>query len=118
LITGNIVEEDGVKYIEFYDTEYKEAWTDESGSHEAGDYIITDYTKWFMVHSNWGETGAYWWGEARNVYIIYGTPSSGINDINNASVGKSNKTYNLMGQEVNASAKGLVIRDGKKFVVK
>jgi hypothetical protein len=28
------------------------------------------------------------------------------------------KTYNLMGQEVNANAKGLIIRDGKKMLNK
>lgn len=118
-ITGNVGQlEDGRKIIEFYDTEYREAWTDENGDHEAGNYIITDYTKWFMVHSNWGEDGAYWWGEARNVYLIWGEKTTGINAISNVPVKTTGKTYNLMGQEVNPAAKGLVIRDGRKMLVK
>jgi hypothetical protein len=119
LITGNVsVDTDGTKYIEFYDTEYREAWTDESGEHEAGNYIINDYTKWFMVHSTWGETGAYWWGEARNVYIaIPNAQGAGISDVK-TNAKSTVKTYNLMGQEVNASAKGLIIRDGKKMLNK
>lgn len=40
--------------------------------------------------------------------------NSGISSVDNAAV-KSGKTYNLFGQEVPASTKGLVIRDGKKF---
>ena len=118
LITGNIADEDGMRYIEFYDTEYKEAWTDEYGEHEAGNYIITDYTKWFMVHSTYGEKGAYWWGEARNVYIAIPTETTGISELKNDGRQQASKTYNLMGQEVNAAAKGLVIKDGKKMIVK
>ena len=118
LITGNISDEDGMRYIEFYDTEYKEAWTDESGEHEAGNYIINDYTKWFMVHSNWGDNGAYWWGEARNVYIAIPTETTGISELKNDGRQQTSKAYNLMGQEVNAAAKGLVIKNGKKMIVK
>ena len=121
-ITGNVfVEEDGTKVIEFYDTEYRDAWTDEYGDHEAGDYILTDYTKWFMCHSNWGENGAYWWGEARNVYLVIPPTEpadiEGIATINDSV--KDTKTFNLMGQQVNrADAKGIIIRDGKKLMVK
>ena len=130
-ITGTVSQlKDGRKLIEFYDTEYREATYYQEGDEipegkqvgdvktEAGDYIITDFTKWFMVHSNWGENGAYWWGEARNVYLVYGEKTTGINAISNAPVNQTAKTYNLMGQEVNASAKGLIIRDGKKMLVK
>lgn len=97
---------DGRNVVEFYDT-------DDEG------YIIKDYTNWFMVHSTWGEQGAYWWGEARGVYVIWGEPdASGISNVNTAKSNAAGKTYNLMGQQVSASAKGLVIRDGKKFVNK
>lgn len=118
-ITGTLYDlEDGRKLIEFYDTEYKEAWTDEYGEHEAGNYYIRDYTKWFMVHSTYGEKGAYWWGEARYAYIVYGDAiDTGIKELN-TSRQKSGKTYNVQGQQVGAGAKGLLIRDGKKFVVK
>ena len=114
-IVGTIEELPGGKLIRFYDTEYKEAWTDEYGDHEAGNYYITDYTKWFMVHSTWGENGAYWWGEARYVYIfIPNAEADGISDVN-TNVNNNLKTFNLMGQQVK-NAKGIVIRDGKKFV--
>jgi hypothetical protein len=71
-----------------------------------------------MVHSTWGETGAYWWGEARNVYIAI--PNAEPAGISNVKTNAKNtvKTYNLMGQEVNANAKGLIIRDGKKLINK
>lgn len=97
---------DGRNVVEFYDS-------DDEG------YIIKDYTNWFMVHSTWGEQGAYWWGEAYGVYVIWGEPdASGISNVNTAKSNAAGKTYNLMGQQVSASAKGLVIRDGKKFVNK
>ena len=118
-ITGNVsIEEDGTKVIEFYDTEYKEAWTDEDGTeHEAGNYVIRDLTKYFMVHSTYGESGAYFWGEAQMVYIVIPNPSVGINELKVN--GRNNmKTYNMMGQQVSPTAKGLLIRDGRKFINK
>lgn len=118
-ITGNVGKtKDGSKVIEFYDTEYREAWTDESGDHEAGYYILTDYTKWFMVHSTWSERGAYWWGEARNIAIIIPDASSGVNELKADARNNNAKTYNLMGQQVSGKTKGLVIRDGRKFMNK
>jgi hypothetical protein len=120
LITGNITEEDGVKYIEFYETEYKEAWTDPDGTeHPAGNYYITDYTKWFMVHSTWGDSGAYWWGEARYTSIAIPLETTGITELkNDGRQLTTSKTYNLLGQEVTPATKGLVIKDGKKMIVK
>lgn len=120
LITGNVsTDEEGNKMIEFYDTEYREAWTDEQGDHEAGEYIINDYTKWFMVHSNYGENGAYWWGEARNVYLIIPADgAAGITEAKATAAQNNAKVYNLLGQEVNGDVKGLVIKNGKKYVNK
>ena len=120
-ITGTLYDlEDGRKLSEFYDTEHKEAWTDPDGTeHEEGDYYILDRTKWFMVHSTYGEQGAYWWGEARWAYIIFGEKNTtGINEVNTANKTTTAKAYNMMGQQVGANAKGLLIRDGKKFIVK
>ena len=116
-ITGNITVEDGLKYIEFYDTEYKEAWTDEQGDHEAGNYIITDYTKWFMVHSTWGDTGAYWWGEARNVYLVMADDASGISNVK-VTPNTNDAIYNLAGQRVDNKYKGIVIKNGNKMIQK
>ena len=105
--TGHVYElTDGRKLIEFYDTD------DE-------DYIIKDYTKWFMVHSTWGDSGAYWWGEAYGVYLIWGEASgAGINEVNTVNKTAAAKTYNMMGQEVGKDAKGLLIRDGRKYIAK
>ena len=50
--------------------------------------------------------------------ILYKDDSTGINEISSASKNTTGKTYNVMGQQVGANAKGLLIRDGKKFVVK
>ena len=105
-IVGKVSElKDGRKAIEFYDT-------DEEG------YIHTSSTQFFMVHSTYGDSGAYWWGEAQGLWVLYGSETTGVNAIISANNNGIAKSYNLMGQEVNASAKGLVIRDGKKFVVK
>lgn len=41
-----------------------------------------------------------------------------INEVNTVKKTAAAKTYNMMGQEVGKDAKGLLIRDGKKFVVK
>ena len=42
--------------------------------------------------------------------------STGISSVNAAAVKKNGKTYNMAGQEVSSSAKGIVIKNGKKYV--
>lgn len=42
--------------------------------------------------------------------------STGISSVNAAAVKKNCKTYNMAGQEVSSSAKGIVIKNGKKYV--
>ncbi|MDY4731211.1 MAG: hypothetical protein SO294_02005, partial [Prevotella sp.] len=46
--------------------------------------------------------------------------TAGIENVNNTveSKIKNAKTFNIMGQRVNSNAKGLIIRDGKKFLKK
>lgn len=46
--------------------------------------------------------------------------TAGIENVNNTveSKIKNTKTFNIMGQRVNSDAKGLIIRDGKKFLKK
>ena len=54
-----------------------------------------------------------------NIYDIKFTPanvSNGISNISATSAKKDGKTYNMAGQEVSSSAKGLVIKNGKKYV--
>ena len=52
-----------------------------------------------------------------NIYDIKFTPatSTGISNIS-AAAKKNGKTYNMAGQEVSSSAKGLIIKNGKKYV--
>lgn len=42
--------------------------------------------------------------------------STGISSVNTAVAKKNGKTYNMAGQEVSSSAKGLIIKNGKKYV--
>ena len=44
--------------------------------------------------------------------------STGISEVNTANKTATAKTYNMLGQQVNAGAKGLLIRDGRKFIAK
>ena len=41
---------------------------------------------------------------------------TGISSVNAAAAKKNGKTYNMAGQEVSSSAKGLIIKNGKKYV--
>ena len=118
-ITGTVsTTANGSKVIRFYDTEYREAYTDEKGiEHEAGNYIVSDRSKYFMVHSTYGENGAIFWGEACYISLVIPNDMTGINEVKTNMKGNA-MTYNMMGQQVSKSAKGLLIRDGKKFIVK
>lgn len=49
------------------------------------------------------------------VKFVPGT-STGISSVNAAAAKKNGKTYNMAGQEVSSSAKGLIIKNGKKYV--
>ena len=42
--------------------------------------------------------------------------STGISSVNAAAAKKAGKTYNLAGQQVSDSYKGLIIKNGKKYV--
>ena len=106
--------------MDFYLVEYKEAWTDEDGEHEAGYYYVDDnpdYCRYYAVATASGPEGAYSLGWCCNTWVEYDADPTGINEIS-TSRKESGKTYNVMGQQVGANAKGLIIRDGKKFVVK
>lgn len=54
-----------------------------------------------------------------NIYDIKFTPANvtnGISNISAAAAKKNGKTYNMAGQEVSDSYKGLIIKNGKKYV--
>lgn len=44
------------------------------------------------------------------------TTGTGISSVNAAAAKKDGKTYNMAGQEVSSSAKGIVIKNGRKYV--
>lgn len=50
------------------------------------------------------------------VTVVRGGTSTGISSVNAAAAKKDGKTYNMAGQEVSSSAKGIVIKNGKKYV--
>lgn len=111
----------GAKVYEFYKTEYKEAWEDEDGKHDAGYYFIDDdpdYCRYYAAASNNDADGAaYMMGWCCNTWIECDAEPAGISNVK-TNAKNTVKTYNLMGQEVNANAKGLIIRDGKKLINK
>lgn len=53
-----------------------------------------------------------------NIYDIKFTPANVSNGISNINVdsAKAGKIYNMAGQQVSGSFKGLVIKNGKKYV--
>lgn len=100
--------------------------TDIKGVAEGGDLTLDDSYLW----SGDGEMLVTFNAEANKSYYIFCTGSkltffgytftsaTGIESVK-ASVNTANgETYNLAGQKVDASAKGLVIKNGKKFVNK
>ncbi len=46
------------------------------------------------------------------------SPETGIKEVARVKASNASRTYNLAGQQVNADAKGIIIRDGKKFLNK
>ena len=107
--------------VRFFKTEYRDAWTDESGEHKAGYYYVNDdddYCPYVAIASaSDSEGGAYSLGYAYGIMIETDEhASAGINEL---TVDKkdSNKVYNLMGQQVK-NAKGIIIRDSKKIIKK
>lgn len=50
------------------------------------------------------------------VTVVRGGTSTGISSVNTAAAKKNGKTYNMAGQEVSSSAKGIVIKNGEKYV--
>lgn len=49
--------------------------------------------------------------------VVYSfSPETGIKEVARVKVSNESRSYNLSGQQVNADAKGVVIRDGKKFL--
>ncbi len=108
--------------LEFFKTVYKEAWTDERGEHEAGYYYVNDDPDYFaylaVTTALDNEQRSYSFGICCYVEILMRSKDeSGIAEMKTTK-NNTHKVYNLMGQQVSKNAKGLLIKDGKKMMVK
>lgn len=113
--------EDG--YCEFFKVEYKEAWTDDEGEHDAGYYYVDDdpdYVRYVAVATaNDADGAAYVFGYACNMSIESDEhATSGILAPKTTVENPNAQVYDLQGRAVNSNYKGVVIQNGKKFVVK
>lgn len=57
------------------------------------------------------------WQNAATFEIVE-EPTTGISNIESANVAKDGKCFNLAGQQVGKNYKGVVIKNGKKMVIK
>lgn len=103
-----------------FDKEKSEAWTVEAD--ENGTFSITNNGKFIQFGSGtFTSFGAYDKLQENAVLpmlFILNDNESGINGVTNDNTVKNGARYNLAGQRVNNSYKGIVIENGKKFVVK
>ena len=110
---------DGMRSIVFNMSEIKGAC----------DYYIKD-VQWFLKDENNAEgktlenlisdtgTENFWIKVNKSDPYQYGTDPSGINSITTDAKNGSAVIYNIAGQRVSKDYKGLVIKEGKKYVVK
>lgn len=87
---------------------------------EKGENIIADKSNGTVTFSV-AAGGTYYVLAAGTKMGFYGFKykagtSTGISSISTAASKKNGKTYNMAGQEVSSSAKGLIIKNGKKYV--
>lgn len=103
-----------------FDKEKSEAWTVEA--EENGTFSITNNGKFIQFGSGtFTSFGAYDKLQENAVLpmlFVLNDNESGINGVTNDNTVKNGARYNLAGQRVNNSYKGIVIENGKKFVVK
>lgn len=103
-----------------FDKEKSEAWTVEAD--ENGTFSITNNGKFIQFGSGtFTSFGAYDKLQENAVLpmlFVLNDNESGINGVTNDNTVKNGARYNLAGQRVNNSYKGIVIENGKKFVVK
>lgn len=103
-----------------FDKEKSEAWTVEA--EENGTFSITNNGKFIQYGSGTFTTFAAYDKLQENAVLpmlfVLNDNESGINGITNDNTVKNGARYNLAGQRVSNSYKGIVIENGKKFVVK
>lgn len=86
--------------------DFKKAAKNGTDSYVDGQYHKAGVT--FYIYNQCKLVGAY--------ILLEKDPSSGISNATILTPAKSTKIYNLAGQQVDASYKGVVIKNGKKFV--
>ena len=98
----------------------KDGASQEFTQNEKGENIIAEKSNGIVTFSV-AEGGTYYVLAAGSKMGFYGFKyevgtSTGISSVNAATAKKDGKTYNMAGQEVSSSAKGLIIKNGKKYV--
>ena len=98
----------------------KDGDSQEFTQNEKGENIIAEKSNGTVTFSV-AEGGTYYVLAAGSKMGFYGFKyevgtSTGISSVNAAAAKKDGKTYNMAGQEVSSSAKGLIIKNGKKYV--
>lgn len=95
---------------------------------DKGDLYVSDGTATFYVIGEFDEAHAEdysgIWSKTENMQILFtnepAEPITGIQEVKTEkkSIFSSSATYNIAGQQVGKDYKGLIIRDGKKYIVK
>ena len=98
----------------------KDGASQEFTQNEKGENIIAEKSNGTVTFSV-AEGGTYYVLAAGSKMGFYGFKyevgtSTGISSVNAAAAKKNGKTYNMAGQEVSSFAKGLIIKNGKKYV--
>ena len=98
----------------------KDGASQEFTQNEKGENIIAEKSNGIVTFSV-AEGGTYYVLAAGSKMGFYGFKyevgtSTGISSVNAAAAKKNGKTYNMAGQEVSSFAKGLIIKNGKKYV--
>ena len=99
-------------------------WTDHFKGYTSWDCIFLNCTLYVpseAAKETYNQQGDNWtyWGEFYNndrIKVIPSTPTA-VNAVKVVKT-KSNTVYNLAGQRVNGTMKGLVVKDGKKLMTK
>ena len=94
---------------------------------EACDYTIKN-VKWYLKNDTEGKTlenlidatgtENFWIKIDKSAPYKYGTDPSGIINVKEDAVKNNGAIYNLAGQRVSKDYKGIVVKNGKKYIVK
>ena len=86
---------------------------------EAGNCLFTeDFENATVAADDKTKTAYYPSFQNAATFEIVEAPTTGISNIESANVAKEGKSFNLAGQQVGKNYKGVVIKNGKKMVIK